>query len=54
MKKQNLSKRWKKEYYRMVDGIVRSHAIQKNLMRLVYLICFITTVILASLLYLNS
>ena len=54
MKKHSLTKRWKKEYYRMVDGIVRSHAMQKFLMKLVYLICFVATVILATLLYLNS
>ena len=47
-------KKWKKEYYRAVDGIVRSHGMQKFLMRMLYLICFVATIILSTLLYLNS
>lgn len=53
-KRQTLAKKWKKEYYRTVDGIVRSHGMQKFLMRILYLICFVATVILSTLLYLNS
>jgi hypothetical protein len=53
-KRQTLAKKWKKEYYRAVDGIVRSHGMQKFLMRILYLICFVATVILSTLLYLNS
>jgi len=53
-RKETISKKWKKEYYKMIDGIVRSHAMQKFLMRLLYLFCFITTIILATLLFLNS
>lgn len=53
LKNKKLSRKWKKEYYRFVDGVVRSHGIQKFFMRLLYLVCFITTVILAALLYIN-
>ena len=54
LKKKNLSRKWKREYYRFIDGAVRSHGIQKFFMRLLYLICFVATVILAALLYVNS
>ena len=54
LKKKNLSRKWKREYYRFIDGVVRSHGIQKFFMRLLYLICFVATVILAALLYVNS
>ena len=53
-RKSTISKRWKKEYYKMVDGIVRSHAVQKFFIRTIYLFCFIATIILVTLLYLNS
>jgi hypothetical protein len=54
LNKKKLSRKWKKEYYRFIDGVVRSHGIQKFFMRLIYLICFIATVILGALLYLNK
>jgi len=38
----------------MIDGIVRSHGIEKFFVRLVYLLCFIASVILGTLLYLNK
>jgi len=53
LKKKKLSRKWKREYYRFIDGVVRSHGIQKFLMRLLYLLCFVATVILAALLYVN-
>ena len=53
LKKKKLSRKWKREYYRFIDGVVRSHGIQKFLMRMLYLICFVATVILAALLYVN-
>ena len=53
-KKKKLTRKWKREYYRFIDGVVRSHGIQKFFMRLLYLICFVATVILAALLYVNS
>ena len=43
-----------KEYYRLIDGIVRSYAVQRFFKGLFYLLCFIVTVILATLLYLQS
>ena len=54
IKKQSLVKRWKKEYYRTVDGIMRSHAIHKLLVRLLYFACLVATIILGCLVYLNS
>jgi hypothetical protein len=53
-KKKKLTRKWKREYYRFIDGVVRSHGIQKFFMRLLYLLCFVATVILAALLYVNS
>ncbi|MDA8823220.1 hypothetical protein N9N41_01860 [Opitutales bacterium] len=53
-KKQSLVKRWKKEYYRMIDGIVRSHAIHKLLVRILYFACVVASIILGCLVYLNS
>jgi hypothetical protein len=53
-KRKAIRRKWKKEYYRIVDGIVRSHGLQKFFVRLLYLICFIASVILAALLYLNK
>jgi hypothetical protein len=52
--KKKLIRRWKREYHTFVDGIIRSHGIQKFFMRLLYLICFVATVILAALLYINK
>ena len=54
LRNKKLSRKWKREYYRFVDGVVRSHGIQKFFMRLLYLICFITTVILVALLYIKN
>ena len=54
LKNKKLSRKWKREYYRFIDGVVRSHGIQKFLMRLLYLICFVATVILVALLYINK
>jgi len=53
-RKKKLTRKWKREYYKFVDGVVRSHGIQKFFMRVLYLICFIATVILAALLYINK
>ena len=53
-KKQSLVKRWKKEYYRTIDGIVRSHAIHKLLVRILYFVCLVASIILGCLVYLNS
>ncbi|MAL86271.1 MAG: permease [Opitutae bacterium] len=53
-KKNTLARKWKREYYKMIDGIVRSHSLQKFFVRSLYLICFIASVIFATLLYLNS
>ncbi len=53
-KKKTLSRKWKREYYRMIDGVVRSHGIQKFCLRLIYLLCFVATIILAALLYFDK
>ena len=53
-KKKLISRKWKKEYYRLIDGIVRSYAVQRFFKGLFCLLCFIVTVILATLLYLQS
>ncbi len=53
-KKKTLARKWKKEYYRMIDGVVRSHGIQKFCLRLIYLLCFVATIILAALLYFDK
>ena len=51
---QPLKKRLKKEYYRFIDGLVRSHSLQKIVSRTIYLVCFVISVILATLLYLEG
>ncbi len=53
-KKKTSSRKWKREYYRMIDGVVRSHGIQKFCLRLIYLLCFVATIILAALLYFDK
>jgi len=53
-KRQSIRRKWKKEYYRIVDGIVRSHGLQKFFLRMLYLVCFIASVILGALLYLSK
>ena len=53
-KKKTLARKWKKEYYRMIDGVVRSHGIQKFCLRLIYLLGFVATIILAALLYFDK
>ena len=53
-RKKPLKKRFKREYYKFVDGFVRSHGLQKVLLKMVYFICFIISVILATLLYLEN
>jgi len=53
-KKKLITRKWKKEYYRMIDGIVRSYALQRFFKGFFYILCFVVTVILATLLYLQS
>ena len=53
-RKKTLRKRLKREYYKFIDGFVRSHGLQKVLLKLVYFVCFIISVILATLLYLEN
>jgi hypothetical protein len=53
-RKKPLKKRLKREYYKFVDGFVRSHGLQKVLLKLVYFTCFIISVILATLLYFEN
>ncbi|HAU58814.1 MAG TPA: hypothetical protein DCW45_00440 [Opitutae bacterium] len=53
-RKKPLIKRFRREYYKFVDGFVRSHSLQKVLLKLVYFTCFIISVILATLLYLEN
>ena len=54
LKRKKLSRKWKKEYYRFIDQVVRSHGIQKFLVRLLYFACFVATVVLATLIYING
>ncbi len=52
-RKKPIKKRLKREYYKFVDGFVRSHGLHKLLLRVVYVTCFIISVILGTLLYLK-
>ena len=49
-----LKKRFKREYRKMIDRMVRSHALHTLGLRLVYFVCFVVSVILATLLYLQK
>jgi len=53
-KKKSIFRKWKKEYYRTVDGLMRSYAVSKLLKGFFYSICVITTLILAVLLYIGK
>lgn len=53
-RKKPFKKRLKREYYKFVDSFVRSHALQKLILRTVYLVCFIASIILATLLYIET
>jgi hypothetical protein len=44
-------KRFKREYRKMIDRMIRSHALHTLALRLVYFICFVVSLILATLLY---
>ena len=52
--KKPISRRLKREYYRFVDGMIRSHSLQKFFRRIFFLICFTISVIFATLLYLEK
>jgi hypothetical protein len=49
-----LKKRFKREYRKMIDKMVRSHAFHKMAIKLLYFICFVISVILGTLLYLDK
>ena len=53
-RKKPLKKRLKREYYKFVDSFVRSHGLQKLILRTVYLVCLVASIILATLLYLET
>jgi len=53
-RKKPLKKRLKREYYKYVDSFVRSHGLQKLMLRTVYFVCFIASIILATLLYIET
>jgi len=50
----SFKKRLKREYRKMIDRMVRSHALHTFALRVVYFVCFVATVILATLLYLEK
>lgn len=47
-------KRFKREYRKMIDRMVRSHALHTIALRLIYLVSFVVSVILATILYLQK
>ena len=47
-------KRFKREYRKMIDRMVRSHALHTLSLRVVYFVCFVLSIILATLLYLEK
>ncbi|OUU24500.1 MAG: permease [Verrucomicrobia bacterium TMED44] len=53
-KKRSLKKRLKQQYMKYLDKVIRTNALQKLFRGILYLIGFIISVILGTLLYLNS
>jgi len=47
-------KRFKREYRKMIDRMVRSHALHTFALRIFYFACFVLSIILATLLYLEK
>lgn len=47
-------KRFKREYRKMIDRMVRSHALHTLAIRMIYFVGFVVSVILATLLYLQK